>query len=319
MAVLAPLVSNAQSKNDSAEAPSPSAYKFIVPVEPGGGIDSLARLVANIWSAEMSLPTIVINRPGASGNIGTVSVAKSKADGQTLLVTGVGHITSPLLFDNSGYHPFDQFTPIARFATAPSVMLVGEALKGMTLDQILADPRSRNQGFSFSSAGYGHSSHIGVHLFSVQTGVKWLHVPFKGTSPGLRALLAGETQIMFVPVASVAAALATNRAHAVAVAHHERLQLLPDVPTLSELGIRNAEFSQWYGLFAPRGTPPSVVKSLAESATNALRNPALVRQLKTQGVEPAPMRQDEFERFLRDQNRKLQRVLDSQTVDRPHN
>ncbi|MES2784949.1 MAG: tripartite tricarboxylate transporter substrate-binding protein [Pseudomonadota bacterium] len=319
MAVLAPFVTYAEGKSESADATAAMTYKFVVPVEAAGGIDAIARLVANVWSAEMSLPTIVINRPGASGNIGTVSVAKSKADGLTLLVTGVGHITSPLLFDNPGYHPFDQFTPIARFATAPNVMLVGEALKGMTLEQILADPRSSNQGFAFSSAGYGHTSHMAVHLFSIQTGVKWLHVPYKGTSPGLRALLAGETQIMFVPTASVAAALATNRAHAVAVAHHERLQQLPDVPTLAELGIRSAEFSQWYGLFAPRNTPSSVVKSLSESATKALRNPILARQLKIQGIEPAPLRHDDFERFLRAENRRLKQALDTRTIDRPQN
>jgi len=318
VAVLLPLSSSADGRNETNEG-SPPTYKLVVPVEPGGGIDAVARLIANVWSSEMSVPTVVINRSGASGNIGTASVAKEKADGQTLLVTGVGHITSAMLHDKPGYHPFEHFTPVARLATAPNVMLVGEALKGMTLEQILSDPRSRNQGFAFSSAGYGHTSHLAADLFASQTGVKWLHVPFKGTSPALRALLAGETHIMFVPVSSVSAALATNRSRALAVSHHERLQLLPDVPTLSELGIRNSEFSQWYGLFTPRGTPPSVVNSLSDLALSALKNPALVKQLKSQGVEPAPLRHDEFEKFLRTENRRLEKILSKRTIDRPAN
>jgi tripartite-type tricarboxylate transporter receptor subunit TctC len=318
IAVLLPLASNAQARHESTDTAPPASYRFVVPVEPGGGIDAVARIVAHAWSSEMSLPTIVVNRPGASGNIGTASVAKSKPDGQTLLVTGVGHITSAMLHDNPGYHAFDDFTPIARFATTPNVLLVSDALKGMTLEQILADPRSKNQGFAFSSAGYGHSSHMAAHLFAAQTGVKWLHVPFKGTSPGLRALLAGETQIMFVSVASVPAALATQRAHAIAVGHHERLALLPDVPTLSELGIQN-EFTQWYGLFAPRDTPAAAVKSLSDAAMAAMKGPALIKQLKTQGVEPAPLRHDEFEKFLKAENRTLERMLRSRAIDRPVN
>lgn len=316
VAVLLPLLSSANGKNEAGEG-APPAYRLVVPVEPGGGIDSVARLVANVWSSEMSLPTVVINRSGASGNIGTASVAREKADGQTLLVTGVGHITSAMLHDRPGYDPFEQFTPVARFATAPNVMLVGEALKGMTLEQILSDPRSRNGGFAFSSAGYGHTSHLAADLFASQTGVKWLHVPFKGTSPALRALLAGETHIMFVPVASVSAALSTHRSRALAVSHHERLQLLPDVPTLAELGIRNSEFSQWYGLFTPRGTPPSVVNALSDVALRALKNPALTKQLKSQGIEPAPLRHDEFGKFLASEHRRLEKILAQRTIDRP--
>ncbi|WP_158290109.1 tripartite tricarboxylate transporter substrate binding protein [Ramlibacter sp. WS9] len=319
VAALLPLASNAQGRPEPGDAAAPAAHRLVVPVEPGGGIDAVARLLANAWSTEMSLPTIVVNRPGASGNIGTASVAKSKPDGQTLLVTGVGHITSAMLHENPGYHPFEDFTPIARFATAPNVMLVSDALKGMPLAQILSDPRSRNQGFSYSSAGYGHSSHMAAHIFATQTGVKWLHVPFKGTSPGLRALLAGETHIMFVTLGSVQAALATHRVHAVAVTHHERLQVLPDVPTLSELGIKNAEFAQWYGMFAPRGTPPSVVKSLSEAAVGALKGSAMTPQFKTQGLEPAPLRHDEFERFLKAESRRLEKMLDNRTIDRPVN
>lgn len=317
-AILLPLIAGANGVKEVSDS-APSSYRIVVPVEPGGGIDSVARLIANFWSSEMSVPTVVVNRSGASGTIGTASVIKEKADGQTLLVTGVGHITSAMLYDKPGYDPIEQFTPIARFATAPNVLLVGEALKGMTLDQIISDPRSRNQGFAFSSAGYGHTSHLAAELFASQAGVKWLHVPFKGTSPALRALLAGETQIMFVPASSVSAALATHRVRALAVSHHERLALLPDVPTLSELGVGNSEFSQWYGLFAPRGTPPNVVNSLSELAMRAMKSAAVSRQLKSQGIEPAPMPHDEFERFVGAESRRLGKLLSKRLIDRPDN
>ena len=293
--------------------------QWVVPVEPGGGIDAVARVVANHWSTELRLAVTVLNRPGASGNIGTASVARAKADGRTLLVTGVSHLTSPLLHGNPGYAPIDDFVAVARYATAPNVLVVGDTLKGQSLAQILQDPRSTTQGLAFGSAGYGHTSHIAAGLFMARTGARWLHVPYKGTAPALRALMAGEVQVMFVPASSVAAAVATGRVHALAVANAQRIRLLPDTPTLHELGVEQAEFSQWYGLLAPRGTPPETLRKLSSWALQALQSPSVAAQLRAQGIEPDPLDHEQFASFLVAEQRRLAALLKRERVERPLN
>jgi tripartite-type tricarboxylate transporter receptor subunit TctC len=294
-------------------------YQIVVPVAPGGGIDAIARLVAHHWTTQAQLPVTVINRAGASGNIGTASVARAQPDGRTLLVTAASHLTSPMLHENAGYDAIQDFTGIARFATAPNVLLVSDALKGMTLQQLLQDPRSRNKGFSFGSAGYGHSSHLAPELFMARTGANWLHVPYKGNGPALRALIAGEIHILFLSVPSVPAALATGKVHALGVANHERLAILPQLPTLTELGVHNADFVQWYGLLAPRGTPAETVKALSALATQTLRDPGVVAQLQAHGSEPGPLDHAQFQQFLVAEQRRLQALLSKEPVERPVN
>ncbi len=291
--------------------------KFVVPVEPGGGIDAVARIIANHWTAELKQPVVVINRSGASGNIGTASVARTKPEAQTLLVTGISHITSPMLHSNPGYDAVDDFSPVARFATAPNVLVVGETLKGMTLAQILQDPRSGNQGLSFGSAGYGHTSHISAELFMSRTGSRWLHVPYKGTAPALRALMGGEVQLMFVPASSVATAVASGKVHPVAVAHHERLPQLHDIPTLRELGVKSAEFAQWYGLMAPRAIPSEKLKQLSALSLRALQSPTVGSQLKALGVEPDPAGHEDFAKFIAAEHQRLGAILTRERMDRP--
>ncbi len=300
-------------------APTTREYQWVVPVEPGGGIDAVARIVANHWSSELRLAVTVLNRSGASGNIGTASVARAKADGQTLLVTGVSHLTSPLLHGNPGYEPIDDFAAVARYATAPNVLVVSDTLKGQSLARILQDPRSTTQGLAFGSAGYGHTSHIAAQLFMARTGARWLHVPYKGTAPALRALMAGEVQFMFVPAASVAAAVATGRVYALAVASAQRIRLLPDTPTLHELGVKDAEFAQWYGLLAPRGTPPETLRALSSRALQALHSPPVAAQLRAQGIEPDPLDHEEFARFLVAEQRRLGALLKKERIERPLN
>lgn len=301
------------------QPPATGDYKLIVPVEPGGGIDAIARLLSLHWSAELRGAPAVINRSGASGNIGTVSVARAKPDGLTLLVTGTSHIASPALHGNAGYDATEDFTPIARIGTAPLVMLAGDALKGMSLRQILQDARSTSQGFSFGSAGYGHTSHIAGEIFMARTGAKWLHVPYRGNGPATRALLAGDVQLMFLSAPSVAATVATGRAHAVAVVHPERLAILPQVPTAAELGVNDAEYSQWYGVLAPKGTPPETARFLSALAIRTVQDPAFAQQLRSQGAEPDPMAHEPFAQFLAAERTRLEQLLKKERVGAPVN
>jgi tripartite-type tricarboxylate transporter receptor subunit TctC len=278
---------------------------IVVPNEPGGGLDLVARLLAKGIAPVLAQSVVVINRSGASGNVGTGSVARAEPDGHTLLLTGVGHLVSPLLHGSPGYDPLEDFQPIAKIASAPNVLVVHESLKGYTLAQLLDDPRSRAEGLSFASAGYGHSSHIAAEVFMSRTGARWLHVPYRGTGPASRAVVAGEVQMMFVPAGSVQNLLATRRAFALAVAHPRRLASLPATPTLAELGVESAEFSQWYGLFAPAGTPTAATKVMQDATLAYVASGEVQQQLQSLGLEPSPMGRSEFSAFLGAQARSL--------------
>lgn len=319
LSLLFGLCAPARAQPAPAAEPITGDIRFIVPVEPGGGIDAIARMVAQQWTAEQQTPVVVINRAGASGNIGTASVARAPADGRTLLVTAVAHLTSPMLHTQAGYDPHGDFVPVARFGTAPNVIMVSEALKGMSLRQVLQDARSSDGRLAFGSAGFGHSSHLAAEFFMARTGARWLHVPFKGNAPAVRALLGGEVQLLFLSVPSVPAAIASGKAFPLAVAHRERLAILPDTPTLEELGVRDAEFLQWYGLFAPRGTPAATVRQLSAMAVKAVQSPSVVQQLRSHGAEPAPLNDEQFARFVAAEQRRLEAVLRNTAVQRPVN
>jgi len=289
--------------------------QIVVPAEPGGGIDLVARLLAKGVAPALAQSLIVINRSGASGNVGTASVARADPDGYTLLLTGVGHLVSPLLHGSPGYEPLKDFEPVAKIANAPNVLVVHESLKGMSLAQLLEDPRSRTAGLAFAAAGYGHSSHLAAEVFMARTGARWLHVPYRGTGPASRALIAGEVQLMFVPAGSLQPLLATGHAYAVAVAHPKRLGSLPSTPTLAELGVQGAEFSQWYGLFAPAGTPAAATKVLQDATLGFVADAAVQRQLRSLGLEPEPMDRAEFTAFLGAQSKRLSTLVIKERVE----
>jgi len=313
VAALGPL-QHSQAQASPAGYPS-REVQIVVPAEPGGGIDQVARLLAKGITPTLAQSVIVMNRSGASGNVGTASVARSEPDGYTLLLTGVGHLVSPLLHGSPGYEPLKDFEPVAKIANAPNVMVVHESLKGMSLAQLLADPRSRTAGLAYASAGYGHSSHLAAEVLMARTGARWLHVPYRGTGPASRALIAGEVQLMFVPAGSVQALLATGRAFAVAVAHPQRLESLPSTPTFAEVGVQGAEFSQWYGLFAPAGTPAAVTKVLQDATLGFLANNDVKRQLQTLGLELAPMDRATFAEFLGAQAKRLGTLVKKERVE----
>jgi tripartite-type tricarboxylate transporter receptor subunit TctC len=298
--------------------PYPSReVQLVVPNEPGGGLDLVARLLAKGLTPPLEQTVVVLNRSGASGNVGTASVARAEPDGHTLLLTGVGHLVSPLLHAQAGYEPIKDFEPIAKIASAPNVLVVHESLKGLSLAQLLADPRSKASGFAFASAGYGHSSQLAAEVFMARTGARWLHVPYRGTGPASRALVSGEVQLMFVPAGSVQTLLAGGQAHALAVAHTQRLELLPSTPTLAELGVTQAEFSQWYGLFAPAGTPEPVLQRLQGVTQGFVSSGDVKRQFHALGLEPAPMGRAEFAEFLSAQSKRLGSLVKNIRVEAP--
>ena len=314
LALLGMLVSGQAAQRLQAD-PS-REVQIVVPNEPGGGLDLVARQLAKDLSSRLGQAFIVINRSDASGNIGTSSVAQAKPDGYTVLLTGVGHFASPLLHERAGYQPLKDFKPIAKIANAPNVLLVHESIKHLSLTQLLADPRSQSGEMPFASAGYGHSSHLSAEIFMERIGARWLHVPFGGTGPATKALISGEVLAMFVPAGSVQALLATGRIHAVAVAAAKRLDTLATIATLAELGVNGAEFSQWYGVFAPVGTPAPIVDALQNAVLGFASEPEGTRLLRALGVDDAPMASALCTEFLDHQSVMLNKLVKQLSPER---
>jgi tripartite-type tricarboxylate transporter receptor subunit TctC len=287
--------------------------QIVVPFEPGGNMAVLAHLLADAMNTMLPQRTIVLYRSGADGNIGTAWVARAEPDGRTLLLTGSGFLVSPLLHADAGYDPMRDFEPIARFAIAPSVLLVHESLRGITLPQLLRRP---SNSIAFASAGHGQSSHVAAEVFMARTGVKWLHVPYRGTGPAVRGLLGGEVQLMFVPAGAVAGAVGTGKVFPLAVAHASRLASLPDVPTLSELGVTGADYSQWYGVFAPAGTPPSICNQLSDIVVKVFEEARMRKRLDAAGVEPATLGRRDFASFLAADLERVKAVVKSGRIKR---
>lgn len=288
--------------------------QIVVPNEPGGGLDLVARLLARGIAPTLGQSVVVVNRSGASGNVGTGSVARAEPDGYTLLLTGVGHLVSPLLHDKPGYDPLKDFEPVTRIAIAPNVLIVHESLKSMSLQQLLQDPRSQSAGLAFASAGYGHSSHLAAEIFMARTGVKWLHVPYRGSGPATRGLMGGEVQLMFAPAASVPTLLGNGRVHALAIANGRRIDVLPSVPTLAELGVQDADFFQWYGLFAPAGTPRAALDALQKAVAGFLADADVQRQLVSLGLQPGALDATTFSGFLTAQASRLATVVRKEKI-----
>ncbi len=255
----------------------------------------LANLLADMMTPALPQRAIVVYRSGADGNIGTSYAARAEPDGRTVLLTGSSFLMNPLLNPDAAYDPMRDFDPVARLAVAPNVLIANAALRGKTLEQLLAKPAG---SLAFATAGHGNSSHIAAELFMAKTGARWLHVPYRGTGPAVRAVEGGEVQLMFVPAGVVPGAVATGKVFALGVAAPSRVAALPDVPTFAELGVRGADNAQWYGVFVPAGTPPAVSRQLSELVVRTVQDPAMRKRLEATGMDPAALAQREFADFL---------------------
>ncbi len=292
--------------------------RLIVPHEPGGGIDAMARLLSLALAGETGVNWMVLNVSGASGNLGTAQAARAEPNGETLLVTGSGHLTSPLLLPNAGFDPLDDFTPLLRLAVAPVVMLAHESLRGVVQPGPQGLRALLRRELAFASGGFGATSHLGPEQIKALTGAPWQHVPYKGTAPALRALISGEVQLGFLPISSATTALASRKVFPVAVAHRTRLHSLPQVPTLAQLGITQGDCQQWYGVFMPRNGQEPVPDGLLQELLRAVRSSAFLAGLKRLELEPGLLMPKEFTAFLNAEMTRNKQFLSTHAVDRPN-
>jgi len=257
---------------------------MVVPYPPGGPTDIVARLVAAEMSKTIGQNIVVDNKPGASGMIGADLVARAAPDGYTFLANASLHVINPYIYASMRYDAFKDFVPITQVADVPLVLVVPQTSKVRTVQDLVA--QGKTQPLNFGSAGSASAQQLAGESFKVRAGLPMQHVPYKGSAPALTDLVGGQIQLMFDSMPSAMPFIKSGKLRAVAVTTSRRVDELPDVPTMAESGFPGFDISTWYGLWAPKGTPPAIVAKLSEHAARALRQPNVVTQYAGMGAKP---------------------------------
>jgi tripartite-type tricarboxylate transporter receptor subunit TctC len=272
--------------------------RLIVPFPAGGPTDIVARPLAQMLGDALKTVVLVDNRGGAGGSMGADAVAKSAADGQTLLMGTVGtHAINPALYKNLSYDAERDFTAIALVAMAPVAVVVHPS-QPMTKLAELVDLAKRMPGkLNYGSAGVGTPGHLTAEMFKTAAGIDIQHIPYKGSAPAVTDLLGGQIQIMFDPLQSVLSNVVAGKLRALAISSKARSSVQPDVPTIAESGYNGFETTAWWGVFAPAGLPDVVAASLAREVGEIANSEAFRRQLEPLGVIPAVLSRGDFSQF----------------------
>jgi tripartite-type tricarboxylate transporter receptor subunit TctC len=244
----------------------------IIPFPPGGSTDVLGRLLGASMSNNLNQSVIVENTGGAGGTIGANKVAKSPADGYTLLFHNMAHASAPALYSKLSYNPIQDFEPIGIVTEVPMILVARKNFPSNNLNELLAYAKTNGEKLNFANAGVGATSQLCEALLKSATNNKWTSVPYKGTGPALNDLLGGQVDLICDQPASTIAHIKAGNLKPIAVATKNRLKILPQVPTFSESGLPGFELTVWHGLYAPKGTPKEVIDRLAVSLRDALKD-----------------------------------------------
>ncbi len=284
--------------------------KIVVPFAAGGPSDGLGRIVAQRLAESLDATVVVENRPGAGGNIGTAYVAKAEPDGYTLLVGYIGSLAiNPELFDELPYDPLTDLAPIAFLAGNPLVLVTRPGLEVDSLASLRDAAQASPSGLSYGSGGVGSANHMAAVLFGKSAQVPSVHVPYKGAAPATVALLGDQVDFMLNGMSVALPHIQAGKLKALAVTTADRVDSMPDLPTLQELGVTPFDVSAWFGFLAPAGTPPEVLGKLEAATLEALASPDVREQLATAGFVPRQMGQAEFGEFMRREHELWSRVV----------
>ena len=273
--------------------------RMIVPFPAGGGVDSAGRLLGAKLTEAFGKSFVVENRGGANGNIGTEAVAKSPKDGYTLLFTGAGFVTNPSLYAKVPYDAVRDFDPISLMALGPNVLVVHPSLPVKTVRDLIALAKARPGAIGFAGSGSGSTPHLAGELFNTLAGVTMVHVPYRGSGPAMIGLLSGETPVMFLPAINAGPHVKSGRLRAIAVTSTARLASMPELPTVAEAGLAGYESSQWYGVFAPAGTPEDILNSLNGQVVKIVRAPEMQQRLHEDGIVPVGNSRQQFSAYIK--------------------
>lgn len=290
---------------------------LVVPFAPGGGVDVMGRLVAEKLRESLQQNVIVDNKPGASGMLGAQSVARAKPDGYTLLLGSAGEtaINQYVYKEKMSYQPSRDLAPVALVAKVPNVLVAGESVEARTMDELLAYARANPGKLSYATSGVGNPQHLNGALLESIAGVEMLHVPYRGASAQLADVVGSAVDLTFVSYAGALPFIQSNRVHALAVTSARRAAFAPDIPAISETqGLESYALSNWFGVFAPSGTPEQVIGQLNAAIGQALQDPALVQKLSEQGGEIEVLSAQAFADFIEAEGARYARIVEDAQI-----
>ncbi|WP_210253765.1 tripartite tricarboxylate transporter substrate binding protein [Bradyrhizobium sp. S69] len=258
--------------------------RLLVPGAAGGGMDAVARMVANTIGETLKQPVVVENKPGAAGNIAVNQLAKSAPDGYTMVLGQTSQLAiNPSLYGNLPYDPIKDFVPVLLLADAPNVVVVPASSPYRSLADVVAAAKKMPDGMDFATPGIGTVSHLTAELFARSAGIKLRHIPSRGANTALLDVAAGRIPLMLSSIPTALGLIRSGELRAIAVSALARTPVLPDVPTVAEQGYPGFNAGTWYGLLVPAGTPAAIVKRLNEAGNAALKLPAIVAQVQAEG------------------------------------
>jgi tripartite-type tricarboxylate transporter receptor subunit TctC len=288
--------------------------RMIVPLTAGSGADIAGRIVAKHLSEVWKQTVIVDNRPGAGGQIGTQAVVKADADGYTLLVQSASHAANPAIYKTLPYDPLKDLVDVAILGITPYVMVTAKGGDYPTVKSLVDAAKAKPGGIPFASAGVGSSTHLAAEYFAQVAGVKMLHIPYKGSPEAIQDSMAGRTAFYMAPINTVVGQMKDGKLTALGVSSRRRADVMPDVPPLAEQGLPNFDIALWFGVWAPVGTAPAVVNKINTQIAAVLQLPEVREQFAKLGISPAPMKPDEFARFVREQISTYEKIVKSADI-----
>jgi tripartite-type tricarboxylate transporter receptor subunit TctC len=283
--------------------------RVIVPLAAGGPTDVLARTISQNLGETWGQVMLIDNRPGANTNIGTAAVAKSPADGYTLLLTVNNLTINPSFYQNLPFDPLKDFSPISLFATSPLILVVHPSVAARSVKELIALAKARPGDLLFGSPGNGSAPHLAGELLNTLAGVKMVHVPYKGITGAVTDLIGGQLAVMF-PGSPIALPQAkAGKLRALATTGAKRSPAVPDLPTIAEAALPKYEVSLWYGLLAPANTPQPIVQRLHAELTRIIALPTIRQQWAALGAEPVSTTPEQFAAFLKNDIVKWEKVI----------
>ncbi len=303
------IATSAFSAEDGAKYPS-KAIRFIVPFPPGGGNDTIARLVGQQMTAAMGQQVLIDNRPGAAGALGAQVAATAPADGYTIFLAGVGsHGLNPNLRKKLPYDAVRDFDAVSLIASAPLLVVVHPSLPVRSVKELVALAKARPGAINYASNGAGGSSHLAVELFNMMTATKMVHIPYKGLAPALTELLAGEVQVMFSSAVAMLPQVKAGRLRAIAMTGDKRSAAIPDIPTVAEAGVKDYATGSWYGVVVPAGTPGYAIARLNSEIVRITKSPQVTNKLVSEAVIPVGSTPAEFSAFIKSEIARWGKVI----------
>ena len=283
--------------------------RIVIGLAPGGATDIVARALAQKLTESLGQPVIVDNRAGAAGSIAAALVAKSPADGYTLLIVSSSYAINPGLYSDLPFDPVRDLAPIMLIAEAPFLLVVNPALPAGTVKELIALAKAQPGSLNYSSGGNGTSGHLAGELFKSLAGVTMTHVPYKGAGPATVDVIAGQIQMTFASMVSALPHVKAGRLRALGVTSEKRSSALPQLPTISEAGVKGYHTGSWYGALAPAGTPADIVGKLNAEFARVMKQPEMKARMAGEGAEPIAGTPAQFASYLEGEIRKWGKII----------